>query len=404
MDWYIVLLACLGLLILAVAWLPAYLRQLPLSLPIICVGFGYALFSIPGTGAGPNPLDHPDLAERLTELVLIVSLTGAGLRLNRHLGWHSWNTTWRLLGISMPLSIAGIGLLGWWGLGLAPAAALLLGAVLAPTDPVLASEVQVGPPREPDKDEVRFGLTSESGLNDGLAFPFASLALAIAAHGATPGRWTLEWLAIDVGWQVAGGIATGMLAGRGLGLAIFRYVDEAGDNLVSLGIAFLVYGLAGVVGVNGFLAVFVAALTIRRWEGSHRYRERLHRFAEQVERLLMMVLLVLFGGAIAGGMLATLTWQAALLGLVFLLVVRPVAGLLGLAGCGRPTKERMAVSFFGIRGVGSLYYIALAYNTSELAAHAEPLYPLVGFTVLGSIVLHGVTATPAMRYLARSRH
>lgn len=198
MNWYIVLLACLGLLILAVAWLPAYLRRLPMSLPIACVGFGYALFSIPGAGAGPDLLDHPHLTERLTELVVIVSLMGAGLRLNRGIGWRRWMTAWRLLAITMPLTIVAVAVLGWWALGLAPAAAMLLGAVLAPTDPVLASEVQVGPPDEADEDEVRFGLTSESGLNDGLAFPFVNLAIAMAASGAAPGLWTLEWLAVDV--------------------------------------------------------------------------------------------------------------------------------------------------------------------------------------------------------------
>lgn len=149
LNWYIVLLTCLGLLILAVAWLPTLLRQLPLSLPIICVAFGFALFSIPGTGAEPDLLEHPHLTERLTELIVIVALMGAGLKLNRPVGWRSWIITWRLLAITMPLSIAGIALLGWWGLGLAPAAALLLGAVLAPTDPVLASDVQVGPPTIP---------------------------------------------------------------------------------------------------------------------------------------------------------------------------------------------------------------------------------------------------------------
>jgi hypothetical protein len=139
------------------------LRQLPLSLPIICVAFGFALFSIPGTGAEPDLLEHPHLTERLTELIVIVALMGAGLKLNRPPGWQSWIITWRLLAITMPLSIAGIALLGWWGLGLAPAAALLLGAVLAPTDPVLASDVQVGPPHDPEEDDVRFSLTSEAG-------------------------------------------------------------------------------------------------------------------------------------------------------------------------------------------------------------------------------------------------
>jgi sodium/hydrogen antiporter len=403
---YVLLLTCLGLLTLAVAWLPTLLRQLPLSLPIICVAFGFALFSTLGTGTAPDLLAHPHLTERMTELIVIVALMGAGLKLNRPPGWRRWIITWRLLAITMPLSIAGIALLGVWGLGLAPAAALLLGAVLAPTDPVLASDVQVGPPHDPEEDEVRFSLTSEAGLNDGLAFPFVNLAVAVAAHGMAVGSWTLEWLAVDVVWKIAAGIVVGLLVGQGLGLLIFRYVEhtrlpESGDNLVVLGITLLAYGLTELAHGYGFLAVFVAALTLQRWERSHHCRTRLHEFAEQIERLLMMILLVLFGGAVAAGLLEPLTWPAALAGLACLLLVRPLAGLIGLAGTSRPLDERAAISFFGIRGIGSFYYLAYAYNAAEFEPEAEFLFAVVGFVVLVSIVLHGVSSTPAMRYLER---
>ncbi|HEX6143993.1 MAG TPA: cation:proton antiporter [Geminicoccaceae bacterium] len=406
MNWYIVLLTCFGLLILAVGFLPALLRQLPLSLPIICVAFGFALFSIPGTGPEPDMLQHPHLTERMTELIVIVALMGAGLKLNRPVGWWSWIITWRLLAITMPLSIAAIALLGWSLLGLGAAGALLLGAVLAPTDPVLASDVQVGPPHDPEEDEVRFSLTSEAGLNDGLAFPFVNLAIAMALHGVAPGVWVLEWLAVDVVWKIAAGIAGGLLVGQALGLVIFRYIEsqrlpESGDNLVAVGITFVAYGLTELVHGYGFLAVFVTALTMRRWERSHHYHARLHEFAEQIERLFMMILLVLFGGALAGGLLEPLTWTAALAGLVCLLVVRPLAGLAGLAGSGHPLEERVAIGFFGIRGVGSFYYLAHAYNTAEFEAEASSLFAFVGFVVLVSIVLHGVSSTPVMRYLER---
>jgi NhaP-type Na+/H+ or K+/H+ antiporter len=276
--------------------------------------------------------------------------------------------------------------------------------VLAPTDPVLASDVQVGPPHEPEEDDVRFSLTSEAGLNDGLAFPFVNLAVAVALHGAAPGAWTLQWLAVDVIWKIGAGLAVGLLVGEALGRLIFRYVarlPESGDNLVVLGITLLAYGLAELAHGYGFLAVFVTALTLRSQERSHHYRARLHEFAEQIERLFMMILLVLFGGTIAGGLLAPLTWQAALAGLACLLLVRPLAGLVGLAGSGRPLDEQAAISFFGIRGIGSFFYLAYAYNTAEFETDAEFLFALVGFVVLVSIVLHGVSARPAMRYLER---
>ena len=207
-------------------------------------------------------------------------------------------------------------------------------------------------------------------------------------------------------WKIAAGLAIGLLVGQGLGLLIFHHVEhprlpESRDNLVALGIPLLAYGLAELAHGYGFLAVFVAALTLRHWERSHHYRGRLHEFAEQIERLFMMILLALFGGAIAGGLLGPLTWPAALVGLASLLLVRPFAGLAGLAGSGQRLTERVAISFFGIRGIGSFYYLAYAYNTAEFEAEAEFLFAVVGFVVLASIVLHGITAMPAMRYLKR---
>ena len=405
MNWYMVLLGGLGLLILGVAWLPALVRSFPLSLPMACVALGFVLFSIPGTGPDPDLLEHPHLTERLTELTLIVALMGAGLKLNRPLGWRSWATTWRLLGIAMPLSIAAIALLGGGFLGLTAAGALLLGAVLAPTDPVLASSVQVGPPQDPEEDEVRFALTSEAGLNDGLAFPFVHLAIAVAAYGAALGAWTWEWLSVALLWKTAAGIGVGLLIGQALGYVIFHYVEgnpipETGDTLVALGITLLAYGLAELAHGYGFLAVFATGLALRRQERSHHYRARLHEFAEQLERLFMMILLLLFGGALAGGLLAPLTWGAAAVGLLALLAVRPAAGLVALAGSGLRFDERAAISFFGIRGVGSFYYLAYAYNAEEFK-ELDVLFALVGFVVLASIMLHGIMAAPVMSWLDR---
>lgn len=173
---YILWLTGAGVLIALAVWLPPALRRLPLSFPIICIGLGAAIFSIPGVDLVPLPLRYPAVTERFTEFVVIIALMGAGLKIDRVFSWRRWNVTWRLLGIAMPLSIAAITAMGGLLLGLPWVTALLLGAALAPTDPVLASDVQVGPPKSGEEDEVRFGLTSEAGLNDGLAFPFVNLA------------------------------------------------------------------------------------------------------------------------------------------------------------------------------------------------------------------------------------
>ncbi len=406
MNPYILVLAGTGVLILLVAWLPMVLRELPLSLPMACVAAGYLAFTLAG-GTYPMPLEHPVLAERLTELVVIVALTGAGLKLDRPFGFRSWKMTWRMLGLAMPLSILGIALTGAWLLGLGLAAALLLGAALAPTDPVLASDVQVGPPQSGEEDEVRFTLTAEAGLNDALAFPFVHLAILAALHGGLSGHALAGWAVQDVAWKLAAGTLMGFALGRVLGWLTFRMPNRAGlsrtgDGFVALGVTFLAYSLTELIHGYGFLAVFVCALTLRASERRHEYHERLHEFAEQTERLLMMVILVLFGGAIAGGLLAPIGWGETAAVLVFLLVVRPAAGLIALMRTGQPLDERLAISFFGIRGLGSLYYLAYALNHAEFAG-AERLWAVLGLTVAVSIVLHGTTVTPAVRYLDHRR-
>ena len=402
MDSYILLLVGAGALILLVAWLPMALRELPLSLLMFCVAFGFVVFSLSGADV-PHPLVHPEVTERLTELVVIVALTGAGLKLDRPFGWRTWSMTWRLLAVAMPLSILGIALVGAWLLGLGLAAALLLGAVLAPTDPVLAADVQVGPPRSGEEDEVRFTLTAEAGLNDGLAFPFVNLAVAFVAQGNLAGPWLLDWVLEDVAWKLGAGVAVGWVVGQALGWLTFRVPNRAGlsrtgEGFVAIGVTFLAYGLAELAHGYGFLAVFVAALAIRTAERQHDYHERLHDFADQTERLLMMVLLVLFGGALAGGLLAGLTWAGARAALLFLFAVRPAVGLLALIGAPQPLAERATIAFFGIRGTGSFYYLAYALNEAPFEG-AEELWAMLGFTVLVSVMLHGTTVTPVMRHL-----
>lgn len=187
---------------LVAALLPRLLRRAPVSMPIVFVAAGVGAFALFPDLPDPDPLQHPEFALHLTELCVIVSLMGAGLAINRRFQWRTWSSTWRLLAITMPLSIVAVALLGWWGLGLGAASAVLLAAALAPTDPVLASEVQVSEPLTDDNDdadaddddEARFAITSEAGLNDGLAFPFTYAAIAISLVGFAPSGWLGEWL------------------------------------------------------------------------------------------------------------------------------------------------------------------------------------------------------------------
>ena len=210
---YILALTGAGALIALVAWLPLALRKLPLSLPIVCIVIGALLFRFVPLSFTPLPQDHPVFVEHFTEIVVIIALMGAGLKLDRPFGWRRWAVTWRLLGPTMLLTIAAITALGVGLLGLPLPLAILLGGALAPTDPVLASDVQVGPPKTGEEDEVRFGLTSEAGLNDGLAFPFVNLALALAAAAATGEDWFAKWAWHSVVWETLAAVAIGWATG-----------------------------------------------------------------------------------------------------------------------------------------------------------------------------------------------
>ena len=407
MDPYVVILAGFGAVVLMTAWLPMALKELPLSLPIFCVALGAILFSIAAIpGSAPRPQDHLQLTERLTEAVILISLMGAGLKIDRPFALGSWRMTWRLLAFAMPLTIVALAVLGQALLGLSAAAALLLGAALAPTDPVLASDVQVGPPGEGGEDETRFSLTSEAGLTDPLAFPFAHPASAAAAASQTGEPWFGHWLTTDVLWKLSAGVAMGFLIGRALGWLTFRMPNRAklsrtGDGFVALGITALAYGLTEMVHGYGFLAVFVSALALRSVERGHDYHEKLHDFAEQLERLLMMIILVILGGALAaGGLLEALSWEVFAFAALAIFVVRPASGMIGLIGSSCPLGDRAVVSFFGIRGLGSFYYLAYGLGHGKFE-DPDLLWSAVSLVVLISIVLHGVTVTPVMRYLDR---
>lgn len=401
---YILAMTGAGVLIALVAWLPLALKRLPLSLPIICIALGAALFSLPQIGLRPLPMSYPDITERFTEFVVIIALMGAGLKIDRVFHLRRWAVTWRLLAITMPLSIVAIALLGVWA-GLPWIVALLLGAALAPTDPVLAADVQVGPPKSGVEDEVRFGLTSEAGLNDGLAFPFVHLAIALAIANVNGEPWLGKWLTYNVAWEIGAGVAGGWLIGRLFGWLTFRIPSDSklastGDGLIAIAATFISYGVTEIFHCYGFLAVFVTALTLRHAHRQHDFHREMHDVTEQVERLAMMVLLLLFGGALVTGLLRPLSLMDVGLALAILLLVRPATGLLGLIGIKADRNEKMTLAFFGIRGVGSIYYVAYALNHASFP-EAERLWAIVGLVILLSILIHGLTVTPIMRGLDR---
>ncbi len=416
---FVVFGAGLTLAVTLERWLARYW----LSLPILYVAVGFAVWSLPLGLPHFNPtVDGFDAItlEYATEFIVIASLMAAGIAIDRPVSWANWRQIWPLLLIAMPLTIAAVALLGWWALGLAPASAILLGAALAPTDPVLARSVQVGPPGEDQRHDVRFSLTVEAGLNDGFAFPFTYLA--IAAVGMTAlGDWTLEWAALDLVWRIIAGCAVGYAVGRIGAWYVFEReadapiedIDEASDKaenpsystsegLIVLGTLLLAYGLAELAEGYGFLAVFVGAVTARQRENRSRYHKISHHFIDQIEQIVLVAVLFGFGAMLASGVLSALTWPAALVGLALIFVIRPISGLLAEANCDLPMIGKLAVAFLGVRGMGSIYYLAYGQNNADFA-QIDLLWATVSFAILVSIIVHGVVSGPLIRHVEDRR-
>ncbi len=436
----VVFLVAGGCLLLAVV-LPQALSRVAVSAPMVLVGVGLliGLFPIPG-GLALDPDADREVILHVTELTVLVALMGVGLALDRPLrplvarSWTMWSATWRMLAIAMPVTIGLVALLGWAYAGLAPAAALLLGAVLAPTDPVLASDVQVGGPMAPDEiealleglddddsdtghrlDEVRFTLTSEAGLNDGLAFPFVHLAILLAA-----GSLTLADVGVWIGWYVVAKIVLGVLVGLAAGWALAKVafgsrrpslrLAEQGEPLLALAALLTSYGAAEVVGGYGFLAVFTCAMAMRASERGHDYHRAMHEVVERLERLFTLAVLLFLGMATTNGLLEGLEVSGVVVGLALIFVIRPVAGLVALGVLPRTShrpgglerEDRLAVAFFGVRGVGSLYYLAYAAGETDLA-DLPWLWSTVAFTIVASVLVHGIAAKPWLERLDRRR-
>ena len=353
-----------------------------------------------------DPIEQSELIERLAEFAVIVALFGAGLRIDRQLGWDRWRSTFLLLVIVMPLTIGAVTLFASAFLGLSLGAAIILGACLAPTDPVLARDVQVGPPGEGDKTETHFALTSEAGFNDGLAFPFVFLGVFVAAEGGT--GWLAEWFAADVVYGIAGGLAIGAAGGWAIGRGAdwFRkhgWLKPTYDGWLAMAAVLAIYGFTEVVGAYGFLAAFAGGLSFRRYEWDHEAHDRVHGGADFLENITELGMVLLLGSTVTVAGLAAPGLAGWLLVPVLLVLIRPLATLLAFLGSKVQMKERLLIGWFGIRGIGSFYYAAVAINAGVLSAgEIELIYWTIIACVGVSILIHGLTAGPAMSTVAET--
>ena len=403
-DNYEIGLGVIGIIMLIAAFVPQILLKRRSTFAFVQLGLGALLFAfIPHDILNPFTEDHRWLWEKGTEFVVIVSLLGAGLKIDEPFSWKYWRTPLRLIYLLMPLTILFTALTGHYIIGLPVASAILLGAVIAPTDPVLAADIQVSAPTEGEGEHVKFPLTAEAGINDGFAFPFTYLAVGFAAYGAFEWGWFGKWFAIEFVYKILVGVGVGVVLGWLLNKFVFKYPREKPLSAESMGcvaiaILFTTYGLAEIVGGYGFLAVFSGAFVFRKLAEKDHYNMVLHEFSENLEHTVMSILLVFLGG-LTISVFPFLTWECVVAGLLLLFVIRPVLGYLSLLGCTEhPPRERLAIGFFGVRGLGSVYYLAYAFG-HEPFGMGEEIWATVLFVICVSSVVHGLGAIPVMDWL-----
>ena len=409
-------LLLVGTVLLAMCLLELHVTRLPMSPAIVYLAVGWVAGWMvqDRIHTPPTAPERADMLVIITEIALLISLFAVGLQVRVPWTFKGWRVAAILASLSMIVTIGLAALAGWWlmpGLGLA--GALLLAGILAPTDPVLASEVQMR--SKNDRDAVRISLTAEGGLNDGTALPVVMLALGLLGIGEL-GPWGSRWAWHDVVWPVAGGVILGWLFGRVLGRVIrglLRRGHGLGwDELLYLGIITVAYGLSRVTETSSFLFVFAAALGLfkrspvatrasEQADAKHdELADRLLAFGHRCGRLVEVAMVLLLGFA-----MPWVAWRGEPLAYaaLLLLVIRPLSVFLTVPGREMPKHQRRMVAWFGIRGVGSLFYLALVMDSGLSPALCTELLNATLPVIALSVVLHGVSATPLMAVYRRRR-
>ncbi|HAF45856.1 MAG TPA: sodium:proton antiporter [Gallionellaceae bacterium] len=380
-----------------------------------------------------NPLKESALLEVLTEVAVLISLFSAGVKMPVPFTVARWRAPILLATVSMTITVAAVAAFAYYALGLPLGAGVLLGAILAPTDPVLATDVQIRHPG--DHDQLRFTLTCEAGMNDGSAFPFVMLGMGMLGLHEI-GEYGLNWLLVDVLWATLAGIVIGVLAGVALARLGWKlrskpHKHELMDDFLGLGLIGVVYGLSVIVNAWGFLAVFFAAVALRQTElkmakvvkaafdGSNTQKvaraeghpnpapeppetvsEGSLVFKEHLERLSEVVLVLLIGGSLYAD---SWTWDAVWLALFLFAVARPLSVFIGLLGTHTTMRIRGMTGWFGVRGIGSLYYLMYAIEHGLPEALSLQLMQLTLIVVTLSIIFHGTSVKPLMGLFWRQK-
>lgn len=401
MDIYILDLLVIGILLLFVTLGSGLISRLPLSYALI-----YLLVGILLSPYGLNLIQlrpEAEFLQRLTEFVVLISLFSCGLKMNRPLKAWAWNSTIRLIGLLMPMTIFAVAAIAHFFLSFNWGAAVLLGAILAPTDPVLASEVQISDPD--DKDELRFGLTSEGGLNDALAFPFVYFGLYWLKDDNWQ-NWFTQWVVVDVIWAIAAGFVMGMIVARAvvwLNKQTQRLieVDSLMEDFVALSMILITYSLTELVNGYGFLAVFVAGVVAQKTYRDPEKRFSQLEFTETIEKLLEVGTILLLGSLLRIEPILRFLPQSLLIAGTLIFLIRPLGAWISTIGENYSPLRRILFGWFGIRGVGSLYYLAYALGSGLKGEIGEQIAWITFLTVIVSVFLHGISSTPLMNRYER---
>lgn len=408
-DYHLILLA-FGTATVLMAYIPIFSEKIKVSftLPVLLLGVAIFYFGIPVDW--PEPIWSNKWVKVITELIVVISLMGAGLKIGFRYSKEHWRKPLRLIHTTMPIYIVGIFVITYFLLGLDAASSMLLAAVCAPTDPVMATEMQIE-----DKGEVkekntglRYMLTAEAGLNDGMAFPFIFLAILWAKAGNFDQIDFSEWVFFYFFYKIIIGIIIGSLLGYIYSLSINKVDSEKYNKILSgfvaIALAVTSFALAEVASGYGFLSAFFTGL-FAQYHNHQRKKDHpkteMVLFTQEKEKLLVVLWTLLFGGFIATGILGYTDVWGVLLALVIIIVLRPLAGILGIFRTSYTNKKKWAVAFFGIKGIGSFFYLSFALTQQSFSSSLE-LYAIVSWVVLFSIVIHGFTGPRVISYFEKN--
>jgi sodium/hydrogen antiporter len=397
-DIYILDLLVISLLLLFVTLGSGWISRLPLSYALIYLVVGILL--------GPYGVKlieirpEAEFLERLAEFVVLISLFSCGLKMKRPLKIQAWKSPIRLIGLLMPISIFAVAAVAYGVLRMDLGHAILLGAILAPTDPVLASEVQLSHPG--DRDELRFGLTSEGGLNDALAFPFVYFGLHWIKDKDWQ-NWWWQWLSVDLIWAIAIGMVMGIVIAKAViildkRIQKIRPADSLMEDFIALALILLTYSLTELVNGYGFLAVFVAGVVAQRSYHNPEKKSAQLEFTETIEKLLEVGTILLIGSLLRIEPILQFLPQSILIAVSLVFLIRPIGAWISTLGGNYRSEQRLLFGWFGIRGVGSIYYLCYALGEGLKGQLGEQIAWITLSTIILSVVLHGVSSTPIMKW------